>query len=138
MDKKFNIKDKNEYIKLIKFALVGGMNTLIDWLVYFILTKFVAITPWIASTIAYCCGIASSYFGNKHFTFKAKNKTSVLEVVKFLVVNALSLGASTGVVALCTEVFLWNPYVAKVLSTGISMLINYLGSRFFVFVTDKK
>lgn len=130
---KFSLKNKDEYIKIIKYAIVGVANTLIDWAVYFVLTKFICVEPWIANVVGYVAGMASSFVGNKFFTFKAKNTKTGIELVKFVIINMISLGASTGVVALTTSVWTWNKYIAKILSTGISMTINYIGSRFFVF-----
>lgn len=130
---KFNFKDKNEYIRLIKFAFVGVFNTAIDWIVFFIMNTLLKIPVLISHPVAYLCGIVSSYIGNKYFTFKAKNKVTLSETSKFVVVNLISLGASTLVITLLAENAGWNEYVAKLISTAVAMTINYLGSRFFVF-----
>ena len=135
---KFNFKDKNEYIKLIKFGIVGAMNTFIDWAIFFLLTQFTAITPWIAHVISYSCGVISSFLGNKFFTFKSRGTKTGVEMVKFIVLNLLSLGASTLVMILFADMLQWNSYIAKIFSTGASMLINYIGSRFFVFNKTSK
>lgn len=130
---KFSLKNKDEYIKIIKYAIVGVANTLIDWAVYVVLTKFISIEPWIANVVGYVAGMVSSFVGNKFFTFKTKNTKTGIELVKFVIINMISLGVSTGVVALTTSVWSWNKYIAKILSTGTSMTVNYIGSRFFVF-----
>lgn len=133
---KFEFKNKMEYIRIIKYAIVGVANTLIDWIVYFVLNEFLLIEPWIANIIGYAVGTCVSFVGNKFFTFKAKNTKTGIEFIKFIVVNVLSLALSTGVIALTTSVLKINKYIAKILSTCVSMSINYVGSRFFVF--DKK
>ena len=130
---KFNFKDKNEYIKLIKFGLVGAMNTLIDWAVFFVLTQFTAILPWIAHVIGYSCGVVSSFLGNKFFTFKSRGTKTGVELIKFVILNLLSLGVSTLVIIVLGDKLEWNTYIAKIFSTGSAMLINYVGSRFFIF-----
>lgn len=133
---KFDFKDKTEYIKIFKYAIVGVANTLIDWIVYFVLTEFLSAEPWIAHVIGYTVGTCASFVGNKFFTFKAKNTKTGAEFAKFVVVNMISLAVSTGVIALTTSVLNINKYIAKILSTCFSMSVNYVGSRFFVF--DKK
>lgn len=129
---KFDFKDKNEYIRLIKFGFVGIFNTAVDWFVFYILNTLLSIPVIISQPIAYLCGVITSYIGNKYFTFKAKNKVSVAETVKFVVLNLLSLGASTLIITLLTNAG-WNNYIAKIPSTIIAMGINFIGSRFFVF-----
>lgn len=130
---KFDWKNKNEYIKIFKYAIVGVANTAIDWIVYFVLTKFLSVEPWVANVVGYTVGMISSFAGNKFFTFKSDNTKTGVEIVKFIITNLVSLGVSTGVIALTTSVLTWNKYIAKILSTGASMIVNYIGSRFFVF-----
>lgn len=129
----FNFKDKNEYIRLLKFAFVGIFNTLVDWIVFFIMDTLLHIPTIISQPTAYACGVICSYIGNKFFTFKAKNKVTVAETVKFVVVNLLSLAASTGVLMLLSQSIGWNEYIAKIPATAAAMCINFIGSRFFVF-----
>lgn len=133
---KFDIKDKNEYIRIIKYAMVGVVNTLIDWGVYFVMTTFLSADPVLANVVGYATGTLASFMGNKFFTFKAKNTKTGVEFLKFIVVNLLSLGASTLALSLLISSLEINKYIAKIISSFISMAINYIGSRFFVF--DKK
>ena len=130
---KFNLKDKNEYIRIIKFGLVGVANTAVDWIVFFILNTLFSLPAALCQPFSYACGVVTSYLGNKFFTFKSKNKITVAETVKFIVVNLLSLGASTLVIYLFTNMLLWNGYIAKIPATIIAMSVNFIGSRFFVF-----
>lgn len=130
---KFDFKDKNEYIRLIKFAFVGVFNTLVDWAVYFVMVTFLHIPVSISQPVGYSCGIICSYIGNKFFTFKSKTKVNVAESVKFVIVNLLSLAASTAIATFCVQSLSWNEYIAKIPATAVAMCINFIGSRFFVF-----
>ena len=135
---KFDFKDKNEYIRIIKFGLVGIFNTAIDWLVFFILNTLLSAAIQIAQPIAYACGIISSYAGNKFFTFKSKEKVSFAETAKFVFINILSLGISTIIITLLVKNAGWNEYVAKIPATILAMAVNFIGSRFFVFADSVK
>lgn len=130
---KFDFNDKNEYIRIFKYALVGVANTLIDWIIYFVLAEFFHVDAWIANVVGYSVGTCASFVGNKFFTFKAKNTKTGVEFAKFVAVNIVSLVSSTGIIALLTSVLAVNKYIAKIVSTCVSMAINYMGSRFFVF-----
>ena len=130
---KFNFKDKNEYIRLIKFAFVGVFNTAVDWFVFFVMNTLIGIPVIVSQPTAYACGVVCSYVGNKFFTFKSKSKVTVAETVKFVIVNLISLGISTLVITLLVKNAGWNEYIAKIPSTAAAMLVNFVGSRFFVF-----
>lgn len=130
---KFNFKDKNEYIRIIKFGFVGIFNTAVDWVVFFLLNTLAGINVIISQPIAYACGVISSYLGNKFFTFKSKEKVTFAETAKFVTVNLISLGVSTLIITLLAKNAGWNEYLAKIPSTIAAMAVNFIGSRFFVF-----
>lgn len=121
---KFNFKDKNEYIRIIKFGFVGIFNTAIDWLVFFILNTLITVTIEIAQPIAYACGVISSYVGNKFFTFKSKEKYLFAETTKFVFINLLSLGVSTLIITLLVKKAGWNEYIAKIPATIFAMALT--------------
>ena len=84
--------------EFIKFALVGLLNTAVDVAIFFLLT-WVG-TPYVAAqVVSYSCGAANSYLLNKFWTFRSSG-LSYAEVVRFTVVNLVSLGISIVVLTL--------------------------------------
>lgn len=63
----------NKWLPLIKFALVGVVNTLIDFAVYALLTT-IGVNYILAQWISYSAGILNSYVMNRKWTFKKKKK----------------------------------------------------------------
>lgn len=63
----------NKWIPLIKFALVGVVNTLIDFAVYALLTT-IGVNYILAQWISYSAGILNSYVMNRKWTFEKKKK----------------------------------------------------------------
>ena len=61
--KLFNIKLNSKFeeilIQIIKFLIVGGIATLIDWLIYYILYNYANVKPLISNIISY--SIATIY-----------------------------------------------------------------------------
>ena len=68
----------------IKFLIVGVINTLVGSAVMFLLYNGFRTGYWIASACNYIIGSIVSYFLNKHFTFRSKEK-SLREVITFAV-----------------------------------------------------
>ncbi len=130
---RFNFKDKNEYIRIIKFGFVGVFNTLIDWAIFFVLTTFLSFSASLSHIISYSCGTVFSYVGNKFFTFKSKSKVTLVETAKFVAVNLISLAVSTAVIFVFADKLGWNELMAKIPATVAAMAVNFLGNRFFVF-----
>ncbi|HZK35205.1 MAG TPA: GtrA family protein [Bacillota bacterium] len=135
MDDNRGFKGMRARIKeLLKFSLVGGMNTLVDFGVFALLTGLVRLEPTVSHVLSYSCGVVNSYFFNRRWTFKMRNKSSLREVVRFVVVNLLSLGLSTLVINYLVEGGpSLNEYLGKLIATLSALAVNFTGSRLFVF-----
>lgn len=131
--------------KLLKFILVGVVNTLFSAAIMFLLYNLADFGYWGSSAVSYVLGSILSFFLNKSFTFQ--NRDSLWKTALRFTVN----------VAVCYVIAytLAKPLVIEVLSGAalsrelveqISMLfgmclftgLNYIGQRFFAFREKKK
>ncbi len=130
-DKKLN----TGVIQFLKFNAVGLLNTLIDFAVFTLLHSLGMInTP--AQIISYSAGTANSFVWNKKVTFRDRNAgkgSDRLQLVKFIVLNLVVLGISVLLMHLLTDSFGLQVLIAKVLVTFVTVIINFFGSRMWVF-----
>ena len=125
--------DKKSFFQLIKFGMVGVMNTLVDFIVYQLLVYF-GLHYAAAQCISYSCGLLNSYFFNSRWTFKETKKYTKQEFARFILVNLISLGISVLLLRLCYEVLgITSDLVAKLIVTALVMVINFIGNKLFVF-----
>ncbi len=125
--------DKKSFFQLIKFGMVGVMNTLVDFIVYQLLVYF-GLHYAAAQCISYSCGLLNSYFFNSRWTFKETKKYTKQEFARFILVNLVSLGISVLLLRLCYEVLgITSDLVAKLIVTALVMVINFIGNKLFVF-----
>jgi len=126
-----------EFRKFVKFGVTGALNTFIDYGLYYLLIGVFHVNGYIAQIISYSTATVNSFFINKFWTFQRRGYFKITEFGRFIMVNVLSLGFS--------ELAMWifnyhlgiNFYICKVLLTPVTILINFLGSRLFVFVDHK-
>jgi len=121
-----------KWLSLIKFALVGVVNTSIDFIIYALLTNF-NLNYIAAQCISYSAGVINSYIMNRKWTFAQKGKGSNREFFTFIAVNLITLVMTT---FLLTVFYKWvgmSVLISKVLVTVISIGINYIGTKSFVF-----
>lgn len=136
--------------QVVKFAIVGVLNTLVDFAVFQTLNLLLG---WVypAQVLGYTCGVVNSYLWNSGWTFKEERTRSFREMALFVLVNLASLGVSLGVIWLCREAFgITNAWVAswmpkalsgfvkgdtidKLIATFFSIVVNFIGNRLFVF-----
>ena len=115
---------------ILKFIVVGGCSTIIDFCIYMILSIRVPIT--VSKGISMICASIFSYVVNKRFTFENTDKTDIHYLIRFYIVFAANFVTNLEVNYL---IFTWTgkKLIAFVLATICGMTVNYLGQRFFVF-----
>lgn len=141
--------------QIVKFAIVGVLNTLVDFAVFQALNLLLG-WVYIAQVVGYTCGIINSYLWNSNWTFRKQRTRSFREIALFVLVNLASLGVSLAVIWLCREVLgITNEWVAgwmptalagfikgdtvdKLIATFFAIVVNYLGNRLLVFNQKKQ
>jgi putative flippase GtrA len=117
----------------LRFAIVGGANTALDFGILFLLT-FLGMDKIVANYFSTGLSLIFSFFANKSFTFKHKEGNAKKQFVLFLVITLIGLwviqpliiwGATT---ALETTIAndTANLFVAKLIATFASLIWNYI------------
>ncbi len=122
-----------ESMGIIRFIIVGGVNTLVDICVFFLLYFLFSWGVVLANVVAFLCAVTNSYFMNRYwsFTYLDRKKRTWQQFLLFLSVSISSVGFST-LVLLHGQDFAPVP-VLKIATACITPFINYLGYRFLVF-----
>ncbi len=123
--------------QFIKFSLVGILNTLIDFLIYFALTR---VFPWflenylLANAIAFIVAATNSFYLNKRWTFNNKAKAT-FQYIKFLAVSVFTLAlVEISLYFLVTQLGIFDIY-AKIIVLILSVISNFFLNKFLVFKT---
>ena len=160
-NKKSKVKDgKRELGQVVRFAIVGVSNFLVDFVIFNLLSKYVpSLSAVWAGIISGTAAMINSFIFNKNFTFKAKN-LSVFRLVLFFLITAFGLYAiRPAIIYFFTQVWLWPsqiaydvtswlnlPFskefdtrnVALVIAIVLVLFYNYLMYKYFVFENEKK
>jgi putative flippase GtrA len=134
------MSDKNlrsAFIQFLKFNAVGLVNTLIDFVIFTLLTSM-GMVYVLAQVISYSAGTANSFILNKKVTFLDRNRGNKegfdrVQLLKFIVLNLVVLGISLLLMHLLTDQLGIQVLISKVLVTFVTVIINFIGSRKWVF-----
>lgn len=145
MIKELILKHRSLVNQIWKFAVVGFLNTAVDFLVLNLLMYFTGIYKggliFILNLISFSIAVINSYFLNKYFTFKYKESNNgTAEFSGFVVVSIFGALINSGVVYLITQFEapfdlhpqIWSNF-AKLTATFFSLAWNFIGYKFFVF-----
>ena len=123
---------------LIKFAIVGVINTIFGMSIMFAFYNRLHFSYWISTASNYIFGSILSYFLNKYFTFQNKER-SLKIVLKFIINIAICYSVAYGL-AQPAAVFLVKNMskavqdnVAMIFGSGLFVVLNYFGQKFFAF-----
>lgn len=136
------MKEKIIQNTVLRFILVGVINTLVGTAIMFGLYNLAHCSYWVSSASNYILTSILSFFLNKFFTFQNKEK-SIRQVVRFAVNIAVCYLLAYGIAKpLC--LYLLSGVVTSV-RDNVSMFVgmclftafNYCGQRFFAFKKRK-
>ncbi|AWY97595.1 MULTISPECIES: GtrA family protein [Blautia] len=125
-------------ITTIKFLIVGVINTIVGTGLMFILYNIFSVNYWISSASNYVVGSIVSYFLNKYFTFRNKEKSWKqigLFVLNITVCYLLAYGLAKPIVSFALGGFSEKVQgnVSMLAGMGLFVILNYLGQRMLVF-----
>ncbi len=127
-------KEKEDLlIQIINFLIVGGIATLIDWLLYFILYNYVKLSPLLANIISYTISTLYSYVVSVKFVFNVnKGNSKKKNFIIFVTLSVIGLLLSEGLIYLMVNVFNLHKMLAKIISTAIVMFFNFVSKKYFL------
>ena len=120
-----------ELISIIKFGIIGISNTLINWIIFFLL-NLVEVNYILANIIAYSLATINSYIWNSKWVFKYNNE-KLVSSLKFIIVNLVGLILNTIILFILVDMFNINKIISLVMATGVVMILNYISNRLWVF-----
>lgn len=135
--------------QLIRFGIVGGINTTLDLLIFnSLLWLFPTSNLFISlgfNSLAYSVGAVNSFLLNKYWTFEHRHKITCREVSRFIVTTLLGIGCNNLLlwcagrlfVSLSTQSLLWVN-ASKIVAIAGTVLISYLGMRLWVFTNRRQ
>lgn len=118
-----------------RFALVGFVNTGVDFITYAFLTRVFLF--WdehkvLATSIAFIVANINSYVMNNFWTFKDKEKDHHKKYFKFLIVSLVGLGLTAVIFYLLLQLGLYD-LLAKIGPIPVVLLWNFLINKYWTF-----
>ncbi len=130
--------------QLLRFCIVGGLNTFIDLLVFNLLIWLLPTTHVhvlvLYNSLAYLVGAVNSFFWNKLWTFEHRSQVTSRQVKHFAIVTLAGIVCNDILIWLATSAltaaslsgFFWTNS-AKVGAIAGTFAVSYVGMRFGVF-----
>lgn len=162
MEERIQQTKKQLILEILRFLIVGGTATLVDYFVFWIfdgvLFPLISTAAWwttvsliVATALGFCVGLVVNWLLSVRFVFKqVKNKeeaSSKKSFALFTVIGVIGLAITeVGILLLVailpgfslfgtTELLgtTWAKWLAKIVMTCIVLVWNYIGRKLFIF-----
>lgn len=132
-----------KYEEIINYLFIGGCTTLISLATYYIcvFTVFNPDNPillQLANIVSWIVAVIFAYYTNRKVVFKSDNKNIKSEASKFFGARIITLIIDMLFMWLTVSVFKLNDKIMKIVSNVIIVILNYVFSKIFVFIKEKK
>lgn len=119
--------------KAVSFALVGAVNTVVDFGVFSLAYFHLGLPIVAANVVSWTIAVSGSYVMNSFFTFAAESgrELRVKDYAKFAASQVGGLVANTATVFIAS--YFVPVLVGKVIAIGATFLVNFTLSHFVVF-----
>ncbi len=127
-----NLKNNKLLVQIIKFVIVGGIATIIDYIIFFLLHDLLKV-PTLPSNIAsFSISVIYNYIASVKWVFDVKENDPKKQFIIFIVLSIIGLLINTAIVYVTIDILKWWSIIAKVLATGIVMVFNFITRKLFL------
>lgn len=120
------------------FSLVGATGAVIYFLCLAVLLEVLAIDYRVAVTIAYLLSLIFNFMTNKLLTFKNRELSDMTtQFYRYAAVAALSYVLTMLIVLFTVERLHHPPYFGVIASLAVTVVVNYLLSKHWVFAHEE-
>lgn len=126
MNLKKLINGDSRLSEIVRFSLVGGLATVLQYAFYVIFVNVVHVRAVPSSMISYALSFIVNFFLSSYFTFHSRPNAK--KGVGFTLSHLFNMGLQTGLVAIFKGIV--GPTLALLPAMAICIPVNYLLVRF--------
>lgn len=120
------ITSRTRVAEIIRFGLVGGLATIVQYGLYVVFVNAVGTTAVVSTLISYAISFVLNFFLSNYFTFHSS--PNALKGLGFTLSHLINMGMQVGLVAIFKGIV--GPTLALLPALGICIPLNYLMVRF--------
>jgi len=143
------LTDDKERVRFLKFAVVGGIGSVIDFGIANLLTHYFSTPLTYAGTISFICAVTSNFIWNRYWTYPESRSRHILhQIGMFFLVNLAGIAIRIPILHFIEPVMMkyfdklsihmMSPeFLARnftlALAIGVVMLWNFFVNRYWTY-----
>ena len=127
------IKNNKLLMQIIKFVIVGGISTIIDYIIFFILHDILKWNTIISNVLGFTVSVIYNYIASIKWVFDVnKDNDQKKQFIIFITLSVIGLIINTGIVYVCVDIIKLYSLIGKVIATAIVMVFNFITRKAFL------
>ena len=119
--------------QIFRFIIVGGIATIIDWTIYYILFNIFEINPLIENILSFSVAVVYNCIASIKWVFTVdENKNKKQIFIEFVILSIIGLIISEILLYIFVDTIKINEMISKVLATIIVMTFNFVTRKMFL------
>ena len=126
-------KHENLLIQIFKFAIVGGIATVIDFVFLYIFREFCHFPVLVSNTLSFCISVIYNYIASVKWVFDVnKEKDAKKQFIIFIVFSVMGLLLNDLIMWISVDFLSIYYLLAKIIATSIVMIFNFVTRKMFL------
>jgi len=134
------LKYIEKYKEIILYLVFGGLTTLLNMALSFILYSMMGLSAGLSTGIAWVISLIYAYIVNRVFVFESKAK-ELNEIAResgsFFAARSITGASDIFIMWYFVDVLFLNWWVFKIISQIFTIVFNYVASKLFIFKEQK-
>ena len=118
--------------QLIAYGIVGGITTVINFISYWVVSRFLYVPVVPSAIIAWVTAFIFAYWANRTFVFRSHNPI-LPEVTEFFLCRVSTGVLDVVIMFVFADLLGFYDMGVKVASSVIVIILNYIASKLFIF-----
>ena len=119
--------------KIIRFIVVGGIATIIDFVCLYIFKEFLNFNVILANTLSFIISVTYNYIASITWVFDTnKNKNKKIQFILFIIFSIVGLIINNIILYILTDKLNIYYLISKVVATLIVMIFNFVTRKKFL------
>ena len=124
-------------VQFIKFGIVGIVNTVLFFVIYYPLIYF-GVHYILANIIAFIIGTLNSFYWNYKYVFKPAGGSKSRQLFKLFITYGFTVTLGSILLFILVDIIGISEYIAPIISFIFTVPTNFLLIKFWVFRTPKE
>ena len=130
---KVSEKTENLFVQIFKFVIVGGIATIIDWAVYYVLYNYFNINPLLGNILSFTVSVIYNYTASVKWVFDVnKDKSKIRMFIEFMVFSIIGLLLTELILYIGINKLMMDAMLTKIIATAIVMVFNFITRKMFL------